>query len=160
MARLCVPVLHRADSMKVLLLLAVVIMAFGSIQVQGSLLEFGQMILFKTGKRADVSYGFYGCHCGVGGRGSPKDATDWCCVTHDCCYNRLEKRGCGTKFLTYKFSYRGGLISCSTNQDSCRKELCQCDKAAAECFARNKRSYSIKYQFYPNKFCKGRTPSC
>lgn len=132
----------------------------GSIPVQGSLLEFGQMILFKTGKRADISYGIYGCHCGVGGRGSPKDATDWCCVTHDCCYNRLEKRGCGTKFLTYKFSYRGGQISCSANQNSCRKELCQCDKAAAECFARNKKSYSLKYQFYLNKFCKGKTPSC
>lgn len=49
----------------------------GLVQVQGSLLEFGQMIRFKTGKRADVSYAFYGCHCGVGGTGSPKDATDW-----------------------------------------------------------------------------------
>lgn len=49
----------------------------GSVQVQGSILEFGQMIRFKTGKRADVGYAFYGCHCGVGGTGAPKDATDW-----------------------------------------------------------------------------------
>ncbi|XP_034358424.1 phospholipase A2, membrane associated [Arvicanthis niloticus] len=146
--------------MKVLLLLAAMIMAFGSVQVQGSILEFGQMIRFKTGKRADVGYAFYGCHCGVGGTGAPKDATDWCCVTHDCCYYRLEKYGCGTKFLTYKYSIGGGQITCSANQNSCQKQLCQCDKAAAECFAKNKKSYSLKYQFYPNNFCRGKTPSC
>ncbi|XP_050011135.1 phospholipase A2, membrane associated-like [Alexandromys fortis] len=99
--------------MKVLLLLTAVIMAFGPIQIQGSLAEFRQMILLKTGKRAETSYAFYGCHCGVGGRGSPKDATDRCCVAHDCCYDRLQKHNCGTKFLTYKFSYRGGKITCS-----------------------------------------------
>ncbi|KAH0503050.1 Phospholipase A2, membrane associated [Microtus ochrogaster] len=99
--------------MKVLLLLTAVIMAFGPIQIQGSLAEFRQMILLKTGKRAETSYAFYGCHCGMGGRGSPKDATDRCCVAHDCCYYRLQKHNCGTKFLTYKFSYRGGKITCS-----------------------------------------------
>lgn len=46
------------------------------------------------------------------------------------------------------------------NQNSCQKRLCQCDKAAAECFARNKKTYSLKYQFYPNMFCKGKKPKC
>ncbi|XP_021056391.1 phospholipase A2, membrane associated [Mus pahari] len=146
--------------MKVLLLLAAVIMAFGSMQVQGNILQFGEMIRLKTGKRAETSYAFYGCHCGLGGKGSPKDATDRCCVTHDCCYSRLEKSGCGTKSLKYKYSPRGGQITCSANQSSCQKQLCQCDKAAAECFARNKKTYSVKYQFYPNWLCRGKKPRC
>nr|NP_001076000.1 phospholipase A2, membrane associated precursor [Mus musculus]P31482.3 RecName: Full=Phospholipase A2, membrane associated; AltName: Full=Enhancing factor; Short=EF; AltName: Full=GIIC sPLA2; AltName: Full=Group IIA phospholipase A2; AltName: Full=Phosphatidylcholine 2-acylhydrolase 2A; Flags: Precursor [Mus musculus]AAC52252.1 secretory group II phospholipase A2 [Mus musculus]AAH45156.1 Pla2g2a protein [Mus musculus]AHB62392.1 phospholipase A2 group IIa [Mus musculus] len=146
--------------MKVLLLLAASIMAFGSIQVQGNIAQFGEMIRLKTGKRAELSYAFYGCHCGLGGKGSPKDATDRCCVTHDCCYKSLEKSGCGTKLLKYKYSHQGGQITCSANQNSCQKRLCQCDKAAAECFARNKKTYSLKYQFYPNMFCKGKKPKC
>uniref|UniRef100_A0A8C4ME71 Phospholipase A2 n=1 Tax=Equus asinus asinus TaxID=83772 RepID=A0A8C4ME71_EQUAS len=76
------------------------------------------MIRLMTGKEATSSYGFYGCHCGVGGKGSPKDATDRCCVAHDCCYYRLQKRGCGTKLLNYKFSYRGGKIICG------KKDFC------------------------------------
>nr|XP_005607062.2 phospholipase A2, membrane associated isoform X2 [Equus caballus] len=149
---------ERAVDMKTLLLLAV-IMAFGLLQVQGHLLDFRKMIRLMTGKEATSSYGFYGCHCGVGGKGSPKDATDWCCVAHDCCYYRLQKRGCGTKLLNYKFSYRGGKIICA-KQDSCRSELCQCDKTAASCFARNRKTYSKKYQYYNNKSCRGKTPRC
>nr|pir phospholipase A2 - mouse [Mus musculus]AAB60494.1 phospholipase A2 [Mus musculus]AHB62394.1 truncated phospholipase A2 group IIa [Mus musculus]AHB62399.1 truncated phospholipase A2 group IIa [Mus musculus] len=58
--------------MKVLLLLAASIMAFGSIQVQGNIAQFGEMIWLKTGKRAELSYAFYGCHCGLGGKGFPQ----------------------------------------------------------------------------------------
>lgn len=36
-----------------------------------------------------------------------------CCVTHDCCYKSLEKSGCGTKLLKYKYSHQGGQITCS-----------------------------------------------
>ncbi|XP_062049116.1 phospholipase A2, membrane associated-like [Lepus europaeus] len=144
--------------MKTLLLLAV-ILTFGFLQVYGNLLDFRKMIRYTTGKEATTSYGAYGCHCGVGGRGTPKDATDRCCLVHDCCYRRLEKRKCGTKFLSYKFSMRGGKITCG-KQDSCRSQLCECDKAAAYCFARNRKSYSRKYQFYSNNRCSGRTPSC
>nr|XP_004657629.1 phospholipase A2, membrane associated [Jaculus jaculus] len=146
--------------MKLLLLLLIVIMTFGPIQVQGNLANFWHMILLKTGKRAETSYGFYGCYCGLGGKGTPKDATDRCCAAHDCCYYRLDKRGCGTKFLTYKFSFRRGQITCAANQSSCRKQLCQCDKVATECFARNRKSYSIKYQFYPNRLCLGKSQRC
>uniref|UniRef100_F7GTB5 Phospholipase A2 n=1 Tax=Callithrix jacchus TaxID=9483 RepID=F7GTB5_CALJA len=102
--------------MKTLLLLAV-IMVFGLLQAHGDLLNFRKMIKLATGKEATTSYGFYGCHCGVGGKGSPKDATDRCCFAHDCCYKRLERRGCGTKFLSYKFSNKGSSITC---EDSLR----------------------------------------
>lgn len=43
---------------------------------QGSLLELHQMISKVTGKNALLYYGFYGCYCGLGGKGQPKDATD------------------------------------------------------------------------------------
>ncbi|XP_008068928.1 phospholipase A2, membrane associated [Carlito syrichta] len=144
--------------MKTLLLLAV-ILVFGILQAHGNLLNFHKMIRLTTGKEAASSYGFYGCHCGVGGKGYPKDATDRCCAIHDCCYSRLERRGCGTKFLGYKFSNKGSQITCA-KQESCRSQLCQCDKEAAYCFARNKKTYNKKYQYYSNGKCSGRTPSC
>ncbi|KAM5247829.1 phospholipase A2, membrane associated-like [Ctenodactylus gundi] len=118
------------------------------------------MITAVTKKEAASSYGAYGCHCGVGGKGTPKDATDRCCVSHDCCYYRLEKRGCRTKSLKYRFSVKRGKVTCAANQGSCQSQLCQCDKTAAYCFARNLNSYSLKYKFYPNILCRGKTPRC
>ncbi|CAO2589688.1 Phospholipase A2, membrane associated [Lemmus lemmus] len=146
--------------MKVLLLLTVLILAFGPIQIQGSLAEFRQMILLKTGKRAETSYAFYGCHCGLGGRGSSKDATDRCCFYHDCCYERMEDHDCGTKGLTYRFAWQGNDITCSMNQDLCQLQLCWCDKAAAECFARNWGTFNRSFVFYPNEKCRNKSPSC
>ncbi|XP_016070016.1 PREDICTED: phospholipase A2, membrane associated [Miniopterus natalensis] len=144
--------------MKTLLLLAL-IMAFGLLQTQGSLWDFQKMIRQVTGKGAASSYGFYGCYCGLGGRGSPKDATDRCCAAHDCCYKRLQKRGCGTKALGYSFTYRKGQVICG-KQGSCQSQLCQCDKTAASCFKRNLKTYNKKYQFYNNKQCKGNAYRC
>uniref|UniRef100_G1Q0Q3 Phospholipase A2 n=1 Tax=Myotis lucifugus TaxID=59463 RepID=G1Q0Q3_MYOLU len=145
--------------MKTLLLLALT-MAFGLLQTHGNLLDFQKMIRLATGKDAVSSYGFYGCYCGLGGRGSPKDATDRCCAAHDCCYRRLEKQKCGTKFLNYNFTYRKGQIICEGKQDSCRRKLCECDKAAASCFARNRKTYKKQYQYYPNHNCRGRDHRC
>ncbi|CAK6440695.1 unnamed protein product [Pipistrellus nathusii] len=144
--------------MKTLLLLALA-MAFGPLQTHGNLLDFQKMIKFTTGKNAVTNYAFYGCYCGYGGRGSPKDATDWCCAAHDCCYSRLEKRKCGTKFLKYNFDYRKGQIVCA-KEDSCRRQLCECDKAATTCFASNRNTYKKQYQFYLNIRCRGRRPQC
>ncbi|XP_011935740.1 PREDICTED: calcium-dependent phospholipase A2 isoform X2 [Cercocebus atys] len=46
--------------------------------VQGGLLDLKSMIEKVTGKNALTNYGFYGCYCGWGGRGTPKDGTDRC----------------------------------------------------------------------------------
>lgn len=45
--------------------------------VPGDLLDLRSMIEKVTGKNALTNYGFYGCYCGWGGRGTPKDDTDW-----------------------------------------------------------------------------------
>nr|XP_019567420.1 PREDICTED: phospholipase A2, membrane associated [Rhinolophus sinicus] len=145
--------------MKTLLLLAV-IMSFGLLETHGNLANFAEMIFKVTGKEAASSYGFYGCYCGYSGRGTPKDATDRCCVAHDCCYKRLERRRCGTKLLGYKFAFYRGQVICENKGDHCKTQLCECDKAAAYCFARNKGTYSRKYQFYNNLFCTGKTVQC
>uniref|UniRef100_A0A8B9WNC9 Phospholipase A2 n=1 Tax=Bos mutus grunniens TaxID=30521 RepID=A0A8B9WNC9_BOSMU len=112
--RICVSP-HRTLKMKTLLLLAV-IMAFALLQVHAHLWDFARMIKHTTGKGALLSYSAYGCYCGVSGRGSPKDATDWCCWEHDCCYKKLKHHGCGTKFLNYNVSIRRGQITCGKSK--------------------------------------------
>uniref|UniRef100_G1QDI4 Phospholipase A2 n=1 Tax=Myotis lucifugus TaxID=59463 RepID=G1QDI4_MYOLU len=137
--------------MKTLLLLALT-MAFGLLQTHGDLLDFWKMVWLATGKDAVSSYGSYGCYCGWGGRGTPIDATDRCCAEHDCCYEHLEKWGCGTKSVNYNSTYEKGQIICG-DQDYCRRQVCECDKAAASCFARNLNTYNKEYQFYNNWNC-------
>ncbi|XP_044794122.2 phospholipase A2, membrane associated-like [Bubalus bubalis] len=144
--------------MKTLLLLAV-IMAIGLLQVHGGLADFWKMVKFTTGKEPVISYGFYGCHCGAGHRGAPKDATDWCCRAHDCCYENLRKRGCRTSFQSYNFIFQRDQIVCG-DQDYCKRRLCQCDKRAADCLDRNLKTYNKNLQYYNNLLCFGSTPKC
>ncbi|XP_072465230.1 basic phospholipase A2 Sms-N6-like [Notamacropus eugenii] len=144
--------------MKTVFLLAA-LMAYGSYEVQGNLLQFQNMIGKLTGKNALGSYGFYGCYCGWKGKGTPKDATDRCCSVHDCCYIKLMKKGCKPKSQIYNYKYRGGSITCGSG-NYCQKQICACDRTAAYCMKRNLRSYNGKYRNYPNFLCKGREPKC
>ncbi|NXB93188.1 PA2GA Phospholipase, partial [Vidua macroura] len=59
-----------------------------------SVLQLERMIRAATGRSALLSYSWYGCFCGIGGSGTPVDATDRCCQAHDCCYRRLREGGC------------------------------------------------------------------
>ncbi|XP_074162151.1 basic phospholipase A2 VRV-PL-VIIIa-like [Sminthopsis crassicaudata] len=144
--------------MKIVLLLAV-LMACGLSEVQGALRQFGDMIGEITGKNALLNYGFYGCYCGWKGKGTPKDATDRCCFTHDCCYLKLMKKGCKPKTQDYNYKYQSGSIICGSGT-SCQKAICACDKAAAYCMKKNLGSYRLLYRHLPNSLCKGDKPQC
>ncbi|XP_045154985.1 phospholipase A2 group V isoform X1 [Echinops telfairi] len=120
--------------------------------VPGGLLELKSMIEKVTGKTALTNYGFYGCYCGWGGQGTPKDATDWCCWVHDHCYGRLEETSCNIRTQSYKYRVTWGLVTCETGT-FCQTQLCTCDRKLVHCLWRNLRSYNPIYRFLPNIFC-------
>ncbi|XP_064443629.1 phospholipase A2 group V [Mirounga angustirostris] len=120
--------------------------------VPGGLLDLKSMIERVTGKNALTNYGFYGCYCGWGGRGTPKDGTDWCCWVHDHCYGRLEEKGCHIRTQSYKYRFSRGLVTCESGPP-CQAQLCACDRKLVYCLKRNLRSYNPRYQYFPNILC-------
>ncbi|KAB1268750.1 Calcium-dependent phospholipase A2 [Camelus dromedarius] len=120
--------------------------------VPGSLLDLSSMIEDVTGKPALESFGFYGCYCGWGGKGTPVDAIDWCCWWHDVCYAELERKGYNVLTQSYRYRVRQGLVTCELGSH-CQMELCACDQKLVHCLKRNRRSYSSLYQYFPNFLC-------
>uniref|UniRef100_A0A8C3YFX8 Phospholipase A2 n=1 Tax=Catagonus wagneri TaxID=51154 RepID=A0A8C3YFX8_9CETA len=120
--------------------------------VPGSLLNLRSMIEKVTGKPALTNYGFYGCYCGWGGQGTPKDSTDWCCWMHDRCYAQLEEKGCNTLTQSYRYRVTWGLVTCE-RRSHCQTQLCACDQRFVYCLKRNMRSYNPHYQYFPNFLC-------
>nr|P82950.1 RecName: Full=Basic phospholipase A2 homolog; Short=svPLA2 homolog; AltName: Full=Myotoxin II [Atropoides nummifer]2AOZ_A Chain A, Phospholipase A2 homolog [Atropoides nummifer] len=116
-----------------------------------NLYQLWKMILQETGKNAAPSYGFYGCNCGVGSRGKPKDATDRCCFVHKCCYKALTD--CSPKTDSYSYSWKDKTIVCGKN-NPCLKQECECDKAVAICLRDNLDTYNKNYKIYPKPLCK------
>ncbi|XP_069435608.1 phospholipase A2 group V isoform X2 [Ovis canadensis] len=110
------------------------------------------MIEKVTGKPALKSYGFYGCHCGWGGRGTPKDGTDWCCWKHDRCYAQLETQDCDVLTQAYRYRVAWGFVICE-HGSRCQRQLCACDQKFVYCLKRNMRSYNPLYQYFPNFLC-------
>nr|AHJ09554.1 phospholipase A2 [Ovophis makazayazaya] len=138
--------------MRTLWIVAVLLMG-----VEGSLVEFGRMIKEETGKNPFPSYTFYGCYCGLGGQGRPRDTTDRCCLMHDCCYENLT--GCKTKTDPYPYSRKNGVMVCGGGT-WCEKQICECDKAAAICLRDNLDTYNKEYQFYGDFRCKEGPKKC
>ncbi|XP_040212803.1 group 10 secretory phospholipase A2 [Rana temporaria] len=123
-----------------------------------AILDLAEMIECGTGL-SPLAYVGYGCYCGIGGKGSPKDKADWCCHKHDCCYGIAEQHGCLPKSDFYDWSCTDdAYIKCGNTNDHCQRILCYCDKQLAECL--RKAPYNNKYILYPNFLCGSKTPSC
>ncbi|XP_054250830.1 basic phospholipase A2 sphenotoxin subunit B-like [Indicator indicator] len=135
------------------LLAFTLLLALGLAPAHGSILQLYKMISKATGKDALLHYSLYGCYCGLGGRGTPKDATDRCCQVHDQCYsNLLKKYHCDAKVQEYHYRWLGGLPTCK-EESWCGHHSCQCDRSLALCLQRNIKSYSVWYLFYNKKKC-------
>nr|XP_045006319.1 group IID secretory phospholipase A2 isoform X2 [Jaculus jaculus] len=118
------------------------------------------MVRQVTGKTPILYYWPYGCYCGFGGRGQPKDATDWCCRKHDCCYANLKTHRCRTQTDYYKFTFSQGAIQCSDKGSWCEQQICACDKEVALCLKQNLDSYNKRLRYYLRTQCQGQTPTC
>nr|AAS79430.1 phospholipase A2 [Sistrurus tergeminus]ABY77932.1 phospholipase A2 [Sistrurus tergeminus]ABY77933.1 phospholipase A2 [Sistrurus tergeminus]AUS82472.1 secretory phospholipase A2 [Sistrurus tergeminus] len=138
--------------MRTLWILAVLLLG-----VEGNLIQFETLILKVAKKSGMFSYSAYGCYCGWGGHGRPQDATDRCCFVHDCCYGKVTD--CDPKLDTYTYSEENGEIICG-GDDPCKKQICECDKAAAICFRDNKNTYNNKYWRLPTENCQEEPEPC
>ncbi|XP_075045699.1 phospholipase A2-like [Mixophyes fleayi] len=141
-----------------LLLLGTVLVAVS----RGGVMQFGFMVHRVTGRLPFTSYLYYGCHCGPGGRDWPIDDIDWCCHTHDCCYDNLYTMGCKPIIVPYRFSYRNGNLTCvDPDLGGCARQTCECDREIALCFQRYNDNYSIGNTFFFKKTkCWGSKPGC
>ncbi|XP_025952206.1 group 10 secretory phospholipase A2 isoform X1 [Dromaius novaehollandiae] len=121
------------------------------------ILELAGAIRCTTG-RSPFAYLRYGCYCGLGGKGWPKDKLDWCCFNHDCCYSKAEQAGCNPKIESYSWECEDNVAVCEPLEDRCQKMACECDSEAAKCFS--KAPYNAKYFLWPDFMCGEIQPFC
>ncbi|XP_075755443.1 group 10 secretory phospholipase A2 isoform X1 [Pelodiscus sinensis] len=114
------------------------------------ILELAGAIKCSTG-RTPLAYLRYGCYCGLGGQGWPKDKVDWCCFKHDCCYSKAEQAGCQPKMESYNWECEDNAAVCDSLEDKCQKIVCECDRKASKCLA--KAPYQPRYIFWPDFLC-------
>ncbi|NXT47626.1 PA2BA Phospholipase, partial [Pluvianellus socialis] len=119
----------------------------------GNLWQLYKVITKATGKNALLHYSSYGCYCGVGGKGQPRDPTDTCCQLHDTCYDGLLSYRCNAKTQGYRYGWHGSSPSCRTGS-WCSQLSCECDRSLALCLKRSVGSYSKRYLFYPKHRCR------
>nr|XP_028596228.1 neutral phospholipase A2 agkistrodotoxin-like isoform X1 [Podarcis muralis] len=136
---------------------SMVLLVCSVLAVNGNLFQFGRMIQKLTGKTSFPHYTTYGCYCGVGGQGKPRDDTDRCCLAHDCCYEKL--KDCNANTDIYNYSIDDGVITCGEGS-SCEKQICECDKTAALCLKDHLDTYNEEYRFYFDKNCKEGPMKC
>ncbi|NWV18478.1 PA2G5 phospholipase, partial [Origma solitaria] len=129
-----------------------VLFAWGLSPAHGNLFQLQKIISVATGKNALLHYGFYGCYCGLGGKGQPKDATDRCCQLHDACYQSLLNHHCDAKTQTYHYGWHHGKLFCRKSS-RCSFLSCECDRSLALCLRRNVGSYRKRYQYHAKFLC-------
>ncbi|CAK8683822.1 uncharacterized protein LOC143468830 [Clavelina lepadiformis] len=133
------------------------------IRTKRSLLNFQNVIqCLQPWASIIATYGDYGCYCGFRGHGRPLDDTDKCCHHHDKCYDNADLTAStfseitgGTYFTDYSFDCTDNKVTCHGDINTpYQQSVCQCDRAAAECFLASRRSYSSKlYNINTGKYC-------
>ncbi|XP_051485094.1 phospholipase A2-like [Apus apus] len=121
------------------------------------IVELAGAISCGTG-RSPLAYIGYGCYCGLGGQGWPKDKTDWCCHRHDCCYDKAEKEGCSPKSQRYQWVCEQNTVKCDNLTDRCEKMVCLCDQEAAKCWGAA--PYNPYLILWPDFLCGQTHPTC
>ncbi|XP_068016705.1 phospholipase A2-like isoform X2 [Melanerpes formicivorus] len=121
------------------------------------IIELAGAISCGTG-RSPLAYIGYGCYCGLGGQGWPKDRTDWCCHRHDCCYDKAEKAGCSPKAQQYQWACEQNTVRCDNLTDRCEKMVCLCDQEAAKCWGAA--PYNPRFILWPDFLCGQTHPTC
>ncbi|XP_061457885.1 basic phospholipase A2-like [Rhineura floridana] len=143
-------------------LLLTIILGTSALSItDSSLLNFKVMIERITHKNALIHFNGYGCYCGKGGKGKPRDKTDMCCYTHDCCYEGLHSQNCHPYIDHYRYLIISDDVLCKyRNNSACSTLACECDRRAAVCFRKEAKTYSKKFHRYPAVLCKEATPKC
>ncbi|XP_010875989.1 phospholipase A2 [Esox lucius] len=126
-----------------------------------SLWQFRKMILcVNPDSWPTLDYADYGCYCGKGGSGTPVDDLDSCCQVHDQCYNdAMQHKDCWpifdnpyTELYAYECDKTLKKVTCTSNNNPCEMFICECDRKAAECFARS--TWNPEHLNLPSDRCK------
>ncbi|XP_028270169.1 phospholipase A2, minor isoenzyme-like [Parambassis ranga] len=124
------------------------LLLFSACMVSGALMpmaiwQFGKMIQCTQPGVNPLKYNDYGCWCGLGGQGTPKDDLDRCCYVHDKCYEASRNiPGCSgvadlPHVIVYDYTCSNQQASCSATNSKCQAAACECDRVAAQCFAQS-----------------------
>lgn len=124
------------------------------VRTQRNLIQFRNMIKCTTG-RSSLYYIDYGCYCGYGGKGAPVDDLDRCCEVHDECYKRIMDHPslCSYSSAVYWKVYARDdtCTGCADQAGTCERAICDCDGAAATCFAQHE--WNEEHYNYPPSQC-------
>uniref|UniRef100_A0A3Q3RAS7 Phospholipase A2 n=1 Tax=Monopterus albus TaxID=43700 RepID=A0A3Q3RAS7_MONAL len=144
---------------RILLLLYVAfVLPLRSQRTKRGLIELAGAIKCSTGRSA-LAYMMYGCYCGLGGQGWPRDRAD-CSVV--CSTNSQDFKGIRTSKQN-KFHNLNEKTTCmffiaDNLKDMCEKLQCKCDRDAAKCL--RKAPFIQKYAVWPDLLCGYKQPTC